>query len=113
VLEHHPPTVRGPDLAILRTSRFPSPDHPGFVEGAPDLAIEVVSPSNTPSRIRERIADFFRAGARFLWIIDPATRTVAVHHAGAATRLYHPGDELDGGDLLPGLRLPVASIFRA
>ena len=112
VLERDPPTVRGPDLAILRRTRFPAPDHPGFVEGAPEMVIEIASPSNSASAIRARLTDFFRAGARLAWVVYPETRTVAVHESPSRVRSVALADELDGGDVVPGLRIRVSTIFR-
>ncbi len=113
VLGRHPATVRGPDLAVLATRRFPAADHPGFVEGAPELVIEIVSPSNRAADIRERVADFLHAGARLVWVIDPGSRSATVHEPDGPTRHLTSDDHLDGRDLLPGLRVPVASLFRA
>lgn len=113
ILERDPPTVRGPDLAVLRANRYPSPDHAGFVEDAPELVIEILSPSNTASSVRERIADFFGAGAKVIWVVDPGTRTVTVHESGLPVRSLGAGDELHGGDLMPDLRIGVSDIFRS
>lgn len=112
VLERDPPTVRGPDLAVLRTSRVPVSDFPGFVAGAPDLAVEIRSPSNAAADIKDKVRDYLAAGARFVWVLDPATRTVAVHEPDSPARSLGIGESLDGGDLLPGLRIDLSALFR-
>lgn len=103
-------TVRGPDLAVIRRSRAPSRP-PGFLDGAPELVVEVVSTSNTAEGIQEKIAEYFAAGAMLVWIVYPQTRRIAVHSSLRDATFLYPGDELNGGDLLPQLRLQVADIF--
>jgi Uma2 family endonuclease len=112
ILERLPPTVRGPDLAIQRKTRVPAPDHAGFVDGAPELVIEIASPSDTRPKIGERIADFLHAGARVVWVLYPGRQTVEVHDASGRTRTLPAADDLDGGDVLPGFQVKVATLFR-
>ena len=113
VLQRDPATVRGPDLAVFHRSRVPSHDPVGFVEGAPDLAIEIASPSNTHTEIGGNVGDYLEAGARMVWVVHPETRTVVVHAPAAASRSYGTKEELDGGDLVPALRISVAGIFES
>jgi Uma2 family endonuclease len=112
VLERDPPTVRGPDLAVLSRSRIPASDHGGFIQGAPDLAIEIVSPSNTSTEIDARVSDYLNAGARRVWVVYPDTQTVIVHHTPSMAVSFGPGESLEGGEVLPGLHLDVSTIFQ-
>src|SRR5947208_1417717 len=83
-----------------------------FFPGAPDLAIEVLSPSNTRSEIDERLRDFFASGTQIAWIIHPEDQTVEICHALEQRKLVAAGAELDGENLLPGFRYPIANLFR-
>ncbi len=107
------PTVRAPDVAFVARDRVPPSGLPwGFFPGAPDLAVEIVSPSNSPVEVREKVMDYLDAGARAVWVVEPRSRTVAVHRPGHAPRTLDEDDVLDGGDVLRGLRLRVGEIFR-
>ena len=108
-------TVRSPDASFVRADRLPPGGIPvlgGFLPLAPDLAVEVVSPDQSASDLEERVADYFAAGTRLTWIINPRTRRVAVYSATAPVRWLHEGDTLDGGDVLPGFAVPVAELFQ-
>jgi Uma2 family endonuclease len=113
VLAEDPATLRGPDVAYI--SKGPAPcggDAGGYIRGAPDLAVEVLSPSNRWTEVRRRIEQYCAAGARMVWIVDPGARSVTVHPAADRGLTIGPEGTLDGGNVLPGLRLPVAEIFR-
>lgn len=111
ILSTDPPTVRAPDAAFVAAARIPPGGVQGFFPGAPDLAVEVVSPSNSASDIQAKVFDYLDAGARLVWVVYPETRTVAVHRTRAEARFLTDADALDGGDALPGFRLEVARLF--
>ena len=105
-------TVRSPDVAFVRADRLPAGGFgPGWVPLAPDLAVEVLSPSETVSDTQEKLADYSAAGTPLVWVVDPAKRLVAVYAADAPVRWLREGDALDGGGVLPGLALPVGALF--
>jgi len=106
-----PDTVRAPDVAFVRADRVPSGPHPGFFQGPPDLAVEVLSPGDRAGEVLDKVQQWLAAGCRAVWLIDPQRRTVAVYDAGQHQVLRSDTDELTGGDLLPGFRLPLADIF--
>jgi len=108
VLARDPDTVRAPDVAFVRTGK---PTGPGFIPGAPDLVVEVLSPDDRPGYVREKTAEWLEAGALLVWIVDPRTRTVTVHEPGHEPRTLNEGDTLDGGAVLPGFTLPVDRIW--
>ncbi|HSL83186.1 MAG TPA: Uma2 family endonuclease [Thermoanaerobaculia bacterium] len=110
VLERGPDTVRGPDVSFVSTERL---RHRGktFFEGAPDLAVEVISPSNTRRAVAEKTRDYLAAGARLVWNVDPRRETVTVHAPNAEPRVLGADDILDGGEVLPGFSVPVRSLF--
>jgi Uma2 family endonuclease len=111
VLTRDPDTVRAPDLAFVRASRIPTTGVPtGYWTGAPDLAVEVLSPDDRRPDVRERVRDYQRNGARLVWVLDPATREGIVYR----TRSDIPvrvEDILDGEDVLPGFRCPLPELF--
>lgn len=107
-----PDTVRAPDIAFIRRDRQgeePLPE--GFFEGPPDLAVEVLSPSDTAFDVDEKIAEWLRAGCAMAWVVNGRRRSVSVHRPGGLVSVLTETDTLDGGDVLPGFRLPVARIF--
>lgn len=108
-----PDTVRAPDIAFIRQARRghePLPE--GFFEGPPDLAVEVLSPSETTVEVEEKIADWLGAGCAMVWVIDAKRRSVSVHVPGGVVRVLAETDTLDGGELLPGFSLRVSEAFR-
>lgn len=104
-------TVRGPDLAVVRKELAENLHPSGFLRGAPDLAVEVVSPSNRASEFQEKVGEYLDAGASLVWVIYPGTHTVAVHASPEEARFLGEGDALMGSDLLPRLRVPVVEVF--
>jgi Uma2 family endonuclease len=109
-ISRDPDTVRAPDAAFVRASRRAAPAR-GFYRGAPDLAVEVLSPDDRPGYVREKVAEWLEAGARAVWVVDPRKRTVAVHAPRRKPRLLDEEDTLRGGSVLPGFEMAVAAIF--
>jgi len=107
---------RAPDVAFVSKARLVefgfNPGTKSFFPGAPDLAIEVLSPSNTRAELDERQADFFASGARLAWLIHPDEQIVKVCSSLTERRMIGPEGFLDGEDLLPGFQHPVADLFR-
>jgi Uma2 family endonuclease len=110
LLSRDPDTVRAPDAAFVRADRTPVPAR-GFYPGAPDLAVEVLSPDDRPGYVREKVAEWLEAGARAVWVVDPAARTVTVHQPGREPELLREHDTLRGADVLPGFELAVSAVF--
>ncbi len=105
--------VRLPDVAYISYDRLPGrklPKDP-IPNLVPDLAVEVLSKSNTPKEMKRKLEEYFAAGVRLVWIIDPRKKTVRVHTAIDRSTLLREGETLDGGDVLPGFQLPLARIF--
>ena len=110
-LFRNPDTVRAPDVAFIRTERLPAPGFDGFVERSPDIAVEVLSPSDRAGKVREKVTDWITAGARLVWVVDPARRRARVHRCDGGEALLSAENALDGEDVLPGFRLPLSAIF--
>ncbi|HEX6853639.1 MAG TPA: Uma2 family endonuclease [Candidatus Polarisedimenticolaceae bacterium] len=112
VLARRPDTVRAPDVAFVTKERWENYSDPsGFLPGPPDLAVEVLSASNTPGEMHAKVADFLAAGARLVWVVDPEAKTVAVYRTLLAPRFVGLDGVLDGEEVVPGFTLPVAEIF--
>ena len=112
LLQSNPDHVRAPDVSFLRQERVSPPgERRWFVLGAPDLAIEVLSPSNRPGPMAEKVADYLAAGCPMVVVIDPDVRTATVHCPGQEPRVLTEADTLEGGDVVPGWRMPVREIF--
>lgn len=111
-LSRDPDTVRCPDVAFLSKARIP-PDgfRPGFFEGAPDLAVEVLSPRDTVFEVEEKVEEYLAAGARAVWVVNPKLRRVTLHHTGETPRVLHEDETLEGGDILPGFACRVSEVF--
>ena len=108
-----PDTLRFPDVHITTWERMAAYDQDagGFPNFAPDVAIEVVSPSNSPSELARKTGEYFANGARTVWIVDPEPRTVTIRRPGQRERVYGVGDVLSGEPEIPGFACPVADIF--
>jgi Uma2 family endonuclease len=106
-----PDTVRAPDVAFISKARNPGPLSSGFSEIAPDLAVEVRSPSESRRDMDEKLADYRQTGVRLIWVIEPSSRTVTVYHGDGRTLTLAAHDVLDGADVLPGFAVPVGRLF--
>ena len=112
VLERDPVTLLAPDISFVRKERVPPPgERDGFPELAPDLVIEVLSPSNSAVEMEERVALYLEADVRAVWIFNPKRRTVTTHGPDHVARTLRADEDLDGGDILPGFRLVVGEAF--
>ena len=107
-----PRTVRNPDASFVRADRLPSQGlERGFLRMAPDLAVEVLSPTETASALQEKLDDYRSAGTSLLWVIDPTRRAINVVSHDAPARWLHDDDILDGGNVLPGFQCPISALF--
>jgi Uma2 family endonuclease len=108
-----PGLVRIPDVSFVTWERLGGrsvPEGP-FLTVAPDLAVEVLSPSNTDREMATKLADYFAAGVRLVWLVDPASRTVAVLEGLGRAAVLDEAGTLEGGAILPGFAVPVARLF--
>ena len=103
--------ARVPDFVFITNEHAAGDPLDGPHRGAPDLAVEVLSPDDRPGRVLDKIAIYLRSGVRLVWVIDPLERTVIVFAPQAVPYTLTDGDALDGGDVLPGFRAPVADIL--
>jgi Uma2 family endonuclease len=108
--ERDPDTVRGPDLAFWSRERLPEvPD--GYIEVAPDLVVEVVSPSDHYSRVQTKVKHYLSHGVRMVWVVDPEERSVTVYRSRQQALILEEADTLGGEDVVPGFACRVGELF--
>ncbi len=103
---------RRPDVSFIAKDRLPALPLPtSYFDGAPDLAVEVISPTDIWWEILERIDEYFSSGCRLVWLISPFDQTVMVYHPDGRRQFLQPGDSLDGEEVISGFTMPVAELF--
>jgi Uma2 family endonuclease len=105
---------RRPDVAFVSHSKWPAKRRAPKVsvwDIVPDLAIEVISPTNSAADVQRKIHEYFDAGVSAVWVIYPEQKNIYIYTSPTRIQVLQLGDELDGGDLLPGLKLPLTALF--
>ena len=112
IIERDPDTVRAPDAAFVSKERLPPGEaQAGFLEMAPDLAVEVISPSDTASYVQAKVEQWLAAGTRLVWVIYPDSRSVTVYHSTGEGEVLSTDDTLDGAPVFEDLSVPVQDLF--
>lgn len=112
ILSRNPDTVRAPDVAFVSTERLPAKGlSRGFLEGGPDLAVEIMSPDDSWTDMSAKAAQYLASGTSLVWVVDPASRTGMMHYADGTSRRVDAGHDLVGDPVLPGFRYPLAALF--
>jgi Uma2 family endonuclease len=112
ILARNPDIVRGPDFAFIANERaLPRDDLNRYYPGAPDLAVEIVSPNDTADETRALIDEYLAAGAQAVWIVYPLFETIEVHRPNGTISVLRSTDTLDGEDVLPGFSTLVSIVF--
>jgi Uma2 family endonuclease len=106
-----PDTVLAPDAAFISKKRIGESLPDGYFPGAPDLAVEVLSPNDRAGEMLAKVQAWLNAGCTSVWVVDPKTQTVMVYGADRKAIMFTSADVLTGGELLPGFNSPVAGIF--
>jgi Uma2 family endonuclease len=113
-LEHDPDTVRAPDIWFVRAGRVPIGDAAAhFYRGPPDLAVEVLSPTDRYRDVMAKVRDYLAAGTPLVWVIDPLGRSAAVFRGGGAAQLLGEDGILDGGEVLPEFSVSLRELLPA
>lgn len=112
-LSQNPDVVRAPDVCFVTHERLEGQDFNSYIEGAPTLAVEIKSKSETLDSLLDKAAEYLQAGSQQVWIVQPGRRRVWVLSADEGEVSYRVGESIPGGDALPGLDLPVAEVFQA
>ncbi len=113
ILAHDPDLVRAPDVAFIAASRLAAADRDKYFDGAPDLAVEVLSPSDTASGMQQKIREYLDSGTRLVWVVDPATRTVAAYLPSRDAHIYSGDETVPANDVLPGFSFRPSDLFRS
>lgn len=112
VLGRDPDHVRAPDVSFVAWDRAPDEDELNrYIEGAPTLAVEIVSPNDRAINVRAKVQAYLAAGTRQVWVLWPDQRSITVHDATVGVRELGPDATLDGGDILPGFSITVGDLF--
>jgi Uma2 family endonuclease len=107
-----PDTVRAPDVAFVTKTRAEEVGKfEGFWPGAPDLAVEVISPGDSYNEVQQKVEEYLNAGASAVWVVDPRQRTITVYRSFTEMTILTENDTLEGGDIIPGFSCRVAEVF--
>ena len=111
VLSRDPLTVRQPDVSVLSRQRIRSIDPDSYFEGAPELAIEIVSPSDSAEDLEIKVRQYLQAGAHQVWVLYPKSQDVHVYSPGGSLKVLESHETLEGGSTLPGFAVKVSDLF--
>ncbi|MFZ1934206.1 MAG: Uma2 family endonuclease [Thermoguttaceae bacterium] len=106
-----PDTVRAADVGFIRADRVPPVRTRGFFQGAPDLAVEVVSPGDRAGDLLAKVRDWLSAGCQSVWVVDPTSQTISIYRGSHERAMLTNADVLTDDIVLPGFRLPVTHVF--
>jgi len=108
---HNPDRVRGADVVFISKKRATDQPGKGFLETAPDLVVEVMSPHDRWQEVHQKIEEYFAIGVRWVWVVEPENRAVRIYRSTTEVQKLSEGDTLEGEGPLAGFTLPVAEIF--
>ncbi|MBV9766287.1 MAG: Uma2 family endonuclease [Acidobacteriaceae bacterium] len=111
VLSRDPVTIRQPDVSVISKEKIQTTGPDDYFEGAPELAVEVVSPSDSAEDLETKIEQYLQAGARQVWILYPKTKRVHVFYGTDQRIVRDESQTLEGGELLPGFSVNVTALF--
>lgn len=113
ILSEEPATLRGPDVAVVLERRSAEDEPGGWLRDAPDVAVEVLSPSDTSSATQRKVLEYLEANGQLVWIVDPDACTVTVHRPDGSANILREHQTLTGEDVLLGFSVEVREIFHA
>ncbi len=113
LLKRTPDTVRAPDFAFLANKSLPkTKPTEAYWPGAPDLAVEVLSPGDTAGEVAEKVKEWLAAGCAAVWVVDPKLQTVTLYQSANQAEIKTVGETLGGDPVVPGFSCPVEELFR-
>ena len=107
----NPDTVLAPDFAFVLKERLPNPLPKSYVPVVPDIVLETRSPNDTRQEVADKVVQWLELGVQLVWDLNPQTRILTVHRPSQPPRILGENDTLDGGDILPGLSVPIFRLF--
>jgi Uma2 family endonuclease len=112
ILARNPDVVRSPDVSVVLNDRLPpEAERRSYLEIAPDLAVEIVSPSDSSADVNDKVMQYIDFGIKLVWVIYPSSRSVSVFTPDRRATILGVHDELDGGHILPGFKVRVHDLF--
>jgi Uma2 family endonuclease len=111
--QRNPDTVRGMDVAFISHARLAQVRSKSFLDVAPELIVEIMSPSDRWVDVMTKLAEYFAVDVKMVWVVDPQSQQIYVYRSLTDVTIFTAADEINGGDLLPGFTAPVASFFQA
>lgn len=106
-----PDTVRAADVLFISKERYAQKISPGYLDVAPDLVVEILSPNDAWIEVTQKLREYFAIGVRLVWVTDPQIRSVYAYRALTDVREFTENDNLPGDDVLPGFSVKVAQLF--
>jgi Uma2 family endonuclease len=107
----NPDTIRGADVIFISNERLTQVKSASFLDVAPELVIEVMSPDDRWTEVKQKIREYFSIGVRLVWVADPSDKTVSVYRSLTDVRLFTESDSLSGEEVLPSFSVLVATLF--
>lgn len=111
VLARNPDVVRAPDICFISASRLAPLTPTGFFEGAPDLAVEVLSPDDRASEVQKKIQEYLQAGCQLVWVVDPESKTVTAYLPSGDAQVYRGPESVPGDPVLSGFSFQPDALF--
>jgi Uma2 family endonuclease len=112
-IRRNPDTVRGVDVLFISNERFAQVKSSSYLDVAPELVVEVMSPSDTWDEVTEKLQEYFSIGVRLVWVVSPQLRSVFVYRSPTAVRQFTDHDMVTGDEVLPGFAVKVADLLEA
>jgi Uma2 family endonuclease len=109
----NPDTIRGMDVAFISTARLAQVKSESFLDVAPELIVEIMSPSDRWVDVMTKLAEYFAIDVKLVWVVEPRSQQVYIYRSLTEVTILGVAEQIDGGDLLPGFTTPVASFFQA
>jgi Uma2 family endonuclease len=113
LIRRNPDTLRGADIAFVSKQRLVNVSPDGFLDVAPDLVVEIISPSDRWTDVMEKIDDYFAIGVSAVWIVNPKRSQISIYRSATDVNLYQSGAVVSGEPELPGFTLSTSDIFPA
>jgi Uma2 family endonuclease len=112
VIEKSPLTLLVPDVVFIKTEHLPNAADPvGYFESPPDVVVEVGSPSQRVGELVQKVGQYLSFGVPLVWVANPGDKTIVAYYGDGTIRVYRSGENLDGGNVLPGFSVPVDDFF--
>jgi len=110
-IQRNPDTIRAADVLYISNERYAQKTSPSYLDAAPELIVEIMSPNDRWSKVVEKLRDYFAIGVNLVWLVDPKSRSVYAYRALTDVREFAASDDLTADDVLPGFSVKVSELF--